>query len=79
MAPKKRPARAPKAEETSVPSALVVKGLGAEDIAALEAVLARRRAPLTGGATLSRNNLVVALIREAIAADMARAEEGGDA
>ena len=68
MAPKKRTARAPKAEETSVPSALVVKGLGAEDIAALEAELGHRRATLTGGATLSRNNLVVALVREALAA-----------
>ena len=68
MATPKRTGRAPKAEVPDAPSALVVKGLGAEDIATLEAELARRRASLTGGATLSRNNLVVALIREALAA-----------
>jgi len=67
MASPKRTGRAPKAETPDTPSALVVKGLGAEDIAALEAELSRRRAALTGGATLSRNNLVVALIREALA------------
>ncbi len=74
MAPKKRAARAPKADTTAVPTAIVVKGLVAEDIAALDAVLTRRRGTLAGGATLSRNNLVVALIREAIAADAARAD-----
>lgn len=67
MATPKRTGRAPKADTSDTPSALVVKGLGAEDIAALEGELARRRASLTGGATLSRNNLVVALIREALA------------
>ena len=67
MAPK-RTGRAPKVETPAVPTALVVKGLGADDIAALEAELNRRRSGLTGGATISRNNLVVALIREALAA-----------
>lgn len=68
MATPKRAGRASKAELPDAPSAIVVKGLGAEDITALEAELTRRRAALTGGATLSRNNLVVALIREALAA-----------
>lgn len=68
MASPKRTGRAPKAEVPEAPTALVVKGLDAADIAALETELARRRATLPAGATISRNGLVVALVREALAA-----------
>lgn len=67
MSTPKRSGRAPKHTTADTPSALVVKGLGAGDIAALEDELERRRGTLPGGATLSRNGLVVALIREALA------------
>lgn len=70
MASPKRPPRAAPAE--TVPSALVVKGLDASDIAALDAELAARRATLPSGATISRNALVVALIREALDASADR-------
>lgn len=73
MAPQKRAGRAPKADTPEPPSALVVKGLDAADIAALESELARRRATLPVGATLSRNGLIVALVREALAAAKASA------
>lgn len=65
------PRKAVKAAEP--PSALVVKGLDADDIAALDAELEARRASLPAGAVLSRNALVVALIREALASLKVRA------
>lgn len=68
MATPKRTGRAPKVEAVDTPSALVVKGLDANDIAALEAELAARRSSLPAGATISRNGLVVALVREALGA-----------
>ncbi len=51
-----------------VPSALVVKGFNAEDIAAMEVELAHRVAAAPEGMTMPRNTLVVALVREALAA-----------
>ena len=59
-----------------VPSALVVKGFNAEDIAAMEVELAHRVAAAPEGMTMPRNTLVVALVREALAASL-RAR-GGD-
>lgn len=71
MATPKRASRtkaAPEQTPESAPSALVVKGLDAGDIAALDAELTARRATLPAGATLSRNGLVVTLVREALEA-----------
>ena len=71
MATPKRAARskaAPASPPADAPSALVVKGLDANDIAALDRELEARRATLPVGATLSRNGLVVALVREALTA-----------
>ena len=60
-----------------VPTALVLKGLDADDIAALEAELSHRRGELARGATMSRNNLVACLVREALAAALrARGSDG---
>lgn len=48
------------------PPDLVVRGLTAEDIAALEAETERRRALLPDGANLPRNAVAVAIFREAL-------------
>ena len=60
-------AKAPAESAEHVPD-LMVRGLSAADIAALEAETARRTAALPVGAKLSRNAVSVALLREALAA-----------
>lgn len=51
---------------TKPPPDLVVRGLNAEDIAALERETERRRALLPDGANLPRNAVAVAIFREAL-------------
>jgi len=48
------------------PSALVLKGLDADDLDAIDAALAARRATLPQGAVYSRNAFLVDLIRAAV-------------
>lgn len=74
MATPKRRARAKAPPPEHVPP-LVVKGLTAAEVAALDAITERRRAALAAqGGTTSRNAVVVALLREAIARDAAERE-----
>lgn len=54
------------AQTAKPPPDLVVRGLTAEDIAALERETERRRALLPDGANLPRNAVAVAIIREAL-------------
>ncbi len=60
------PAAKPPPAATKPPPDLVVRGLTAEDIAALEAETERRRALLPDGANLPRNAVAVAIFREAL-------------
>lgn len=70
MSTPKRAAARPKASTepaaTKPPPDLVVRGLTADDIAALEAETERRRALLPDGANLPRNAVAVAIFREAL-------------
>lgn len=51
---------------------LVVKGLSAAEVAALDAITERRREALASqGGTTSRNAVIVSLLREAIAREAA--------
>ena len=70
--PKRSPGRPKSADPDHVPD-LVVRDLNANDVAALEAERDRRAAALPEGARLSRNAVVVQLIREALAACRAAA------
>lgn len=70
MGTPKRTGRAKSAPSPTAERApdLVVRGLTPTDIAALEAETQRRASALPEGATLSRNAVAVALLREALAA-----------
>ena len=70
--PKRAAGRAKSPPAEHVPD-LVVRGLSAADVTALEAETERRRAALPEGASLSRNAVAVALLREALAAAKAGA------
>lgn len=70
--PKRAAGRAKSPPAEHVPD-LVVRGLTAADVAALEAETERRRASLPAGANISRNAVAVALLREALAAAKAGA------
>ncbi len=64
--------KAPDAAQKPPPD-LVIRGLTAEDIAALEAEAARRRALLPLGANLPRNAVAVAVFQAGLAAVAAEA------
>jgi hypothetical protein len=58
-----------------VPSAVVVKGLSASDLAALDVITSRRRAAIAAqGGTTSRNAVIVSLLREAITRENSKGE-----
>lgn len=58
---------APRTPPPAAPEVVVLRGLTAEDLAAAERVLEHRRAALDGtGARLSRNALLVGMLRAAI-------------
>jgi hypothetical protein len=70
MAPRRSPPKpSPKAaQRTADIDRVVVRGLSARDLAALDAHTARRRAALAAeGGTTSRNAVCVALLRAALA------------
>ncbi len=70
--PKRVTGRAKAPEPEHVPT-LVVKGLTADEVASLDAITERRRAALAAqGGTTSRNAVVVALLRDAIAREVAK-------
>lgn len=68
----------PRTTAPAAPEVVVLRGLTAEDLAAAERVLERRRADLDGtGARLSRNALLVGMLRAAIrAADTSTTDTG---
>lgn len=73
---KKRPAAKSAAKEAG-PGAVVVKGLTAAEVAALDAITERRRAEAEAqGFTTSRNATILRALREFIAAHAAPAPEG---
>lgn len=61
-------AKTPEEQAPKPPPDLVVRGLTREDVDALEAETERRRKALPSGASISRNAVAVALLREALAA-----------
>ena len=63
-----RPVGRPKTTPDDHIPPLAVRGLTADDHAALDAEHARRQAALPAGVKLSRNALVIQLLREALAA-----------
>lgn len=77
MAKPKRGVGRPKTTPDDHFPPLAVRGLTAEDHAALDEEHARRQAELPSAVKLSRNALVIMLIREALAASKARSEKGG--
>ena len=71
--PKRTTGRAKAPAPEHVPP-LVVKGLTADEVAALDAITEKRRAALASqGGTTSRNAVVVSLLRDAIAREAANA------
>lgn len=72
MAKPKRGAGRPKTSSDEHIPDLVVRGLTAPDMAALEAEQAKRQATFPAEMKLSRNTLVLMLIREALNASKAR-------
>jgi hypothetical protein len=72
MATPKRTAGRAKAPAPEHAPTLVVKGLSAAEVAALDAITERRREALASqGGTTSRNAVIVSLLREAIAREAA--------
>lgn len=71
MTTKKRPGRKPASAPVEVPpSTISIRGLSPEDHAALERAVARRKAAI-GGAFVSLNSTVLALLRTALAREEA--------